>query len=505
MKPPMKPPWPSARAWPSSSSRPCVTRLVPRRQMLPVSSRHNYCPLLRRMLNAATWLIAFLAAAAHTSAVAAFTRPLSSRFAHLGLRGGTAPFRRMTMRAGEGSCTVLVVAESGSRPPMVAHSFDTAGGVDFRLVKVPARTPERGTQRPVFLYEENALPRFEGALRGPIPEYAASGSGSGSQPIGFIPEVEETYAYWEAASGICNEKGVMVAECTCSSIFSAQPKPTGKALLGYMELTRLAMERSASARQAVDLMGALAEQFGFYGNSMRLTGSAESLAVADGTEAWVFHVLPDDSGASAIWAAQRVPSGQAAAVTNMFVIRNVELDQPDCFRYSASMIEVAQRLGLWRGGSAPFDFTKVYSSGEARHKFYSGRRLWRALSLFNRAVSLPTEYDDLVLHPAYPFAVEPDRELTARDLREMMRDYYQDTPFDMQRALAAGPFGNIDRYTCVVWHSHTYMRTPTPPTHIIRTHASVRASLHAQVRRGKSSRRLRAPHRRLPHGLFLRG
>jgi hypothetical protein len=75
----------------------------------------------------------------------------------------------------------------------------------------------------------------------------------------------------------------------------------------------------------------------------------------------------------------------------------------------------------------------------------------------------------------------------------------------MQRALAAGPFGNIDRYTCVVWHSHTYMRTPTPPTHIIRTHASVRASLHAQVRRGKSSRRLRAPHRRLPHGLFLRG
>ena len=38
--------------------------------LLPVSSRHNYCPILRRMLNAATWLIAFLAAAAHTSAVA---------------------------------------------------------------------------------------------------------------------------------------------------------------------------------------------------------------------------------------------------------------------------------------------------------------------------------------------------------------------------------------------------------------------------------------------------
>ena len=33
----------------------------------------------------------------------------------------------------------------------------------------------------------------------------------------------------------------------------------------------------------------------------------ETLTVIDPTEAWVFHVMGDDTGASAIWVAQRVP------------------------------------------------------------------------------------------------------------------------------------------------------------------------------------------------------
>ena len=178
------------------------------------------------------------------------------------------------------SCSVLVVARGmDGRAPMLAHSFDTAGGTDFRLVKVPAMKHEANSMRPVFCYDENSLPRFAGTLRGAIPEYTALQEAA-SVPIGFIPQVPETFAYWEAASGICNEQGVMLAECTCSSIFAAEPKPKGKALLGYMELTRLALERASTAREAVTLMGELAEQHGFYGNSLRLSGAAESLAVA---------------------------------------------------------------------------------------------------------------------------------------------------------------------------------------------------------------------------------
>jgi len=49
----------------------------------------------------------------------------------------------------------------------------------------------------------------------------------------------------------------------------------------------------------------------------------EALQVVDTNEAWVFHMLADDTGASAVWAAQRVPDGHLAAVANQFIIRTV--------------------------------------------------------------------------------------------------------------------------------------------------------------------------------------
>lgn len=57
--------------------------------------------------------------------------------------------------------------------------------------------------------------------------------------------------------------------------------------------------------------GDLATSLGFYaadwrgGDSSKGEGG-EALTVIDKTEAWVFHVLCDDTGASAVWAAQRL-------------------------------------------------------------------------------------------------------------------------------------------------------------------------------------------------------
>ena len=55
----------------------------------------------------------------------------------------------------------------------------------------------------------------------------------------------------------------------------------------------------------------LAEQYGFYaadwsgGDDSKGEGG-EALTVVDTEEAWVFHVLSDDTGTGAVWAAQRV-------------------------------------------------------------------------------------------------------------------------------------------------------------------------------------------------------
>ena len=111
-------------------------------------------------------------------------------------------------------CTVLVAAaDAAGRPPLLAHSFDTPGGVDFRLVRVPSMKPSAAALRPVFRYEEEQLPRFCGASRGPIAAYEAQPGDLEPEKLGELPQASgPTYGYWEAASGIANEKGVMMAE-----------------------------------------------------------------------------------------------------------------------------------------------------------------------------------------------------------------------------------------------------------------------------------------------------
>ena len=357
-------------------------------------------------------------------------------------------------------CTVLAAARAGpTRPPLLAHSMDTAGPSDFRLVRIPPNC-DPPHPRPVYRWDERAVPRFAGVGRGPIPAYSDATywpDGVSCEPleqIGSIPQtdcLDGTYGYWEAASGIANDHGVSIAESTCSAIFGAELRGSagGTALLSYMELTRIALERCKSAREAVELMGALAEEHGFAGNSADLMGSAESLAVADTEEAWVMHVLPDDTGTSAIWAAQRVEEGHAAAVANHFVIREMALDHApgaDAFLLSSNARAVAERHGRWRRGD-PFDFTAAFSAGEPRQRYYCGRRQWRALSLFAPSLHLPAEYDHLARDGPYPFSVVAEAPLSAERFMRIMRDTYAGTPFDMSaQQPAAGPFGLTDRY-----------------------------------------------------------
>lgn len=117
--------------------------------------------------------------------------------------------------------------------------------------------------------------------------------------------------------------------------------------------------------------------------------------VIDPTEGWIFHVLPDDTGASAVWAAQRVGDDSAGVVANMFTIRNVDLANADKYLGSANMHTIAQGIGAWSPKDGLLDFTKVFSDGEYAHKFYSGRRMWGAYRLMAPTKELPDNYTDL--------------------------------------------------------------------------------------------------------------
>lgn len=354
------------------------------------------------------------------------------------------------------ACTVFVVGKDASDDGsvMCSHSNDGEFDTDPRLVKVQASEYSPGDLRPIFFSPES-YPRYVGRDRG-IPEYyprEVNGEDQKSfEPIGHIPQVSKTYAYLEETYGAVNEMQVGIGESTCSGVFGARPihqHPNGTALFSIDELSHIAMERASTARQAISMMGVLAEEHGFYGAG-EFEGTAESLAVTDPIEAWVFHILPDPTGKSAIWVAERVDDDKFAVIANMFVIRNVDPEDKDRFLMSASVHDVAIDYGWWTSVEKDglLDFTKLYSDGEYSHKYYSGRRMWASYNLAAPSLNLPFDYTDLQSDPVYPFALAPDKPLSERDLFSFHRDTLRGTQFDLSAEgnLAGGAFGTPDRW-----------------------------------------------------------
>ena len=346
-------------------------------------------------------------------------------------------------------CTVFIVGKDASADGsvMVSHSNDGEFSTDPRLVKVPAQSFDTGAQRPVFFSPED-YPRYVGHDR-QVPEYFPRSQEESFEPIGYIPQISQTFGYLEETYGALNEHQLGIGESTCSGVFGAVPlgAPNGTALFSVDELTHIAMERATTARQAVQMMGALAEQYGFYGAG-EFEGTAESLAVSDTEEAWIFHILPDPTGKSCIWAAQRVPDNGFAVLANMFVIRQVDPADSENFLMSKSVHQVAKDYNWWSEEDGLLDFTKVYSDGEYAHKYYSGRRMWGAYHLACPSCNFPADYVDLQSNPVYPVWTVPDEPISVDDLFRYHRYTYQNTPFDLgaEGNLAAGPFGSPDRW-----------------------------------------------------------
>jgi dipeptidase len=331
-------------------------------------------------------------------------------------------------------CTDILVGKDASVDGSVMTSHTGACG-ESRVHVIPAQDFKKGAEAPVY-WGYDMCDWGQSGIR-PYKDYG--------RILGYIPQVEHTYAIFYTGYPFMNEHQLSIAESTISQ----RPElvahfEISKAIMSIEMLQYFALQRCKTAREAIKLMGSLTEQYGWLPSCG--TGS-EALAIADPKEAWVFEVFsvgdewdPKSGEAGAIWAAQRVPDDHIAVIPNYPVIREIDISNSDYFMASKNYMQVAIDHGWYDPDSGkPFIWQEAYANFPSEG---SMDRFWLFFKTFapslklwpDRDLKTPfTPYDSYPREGVcyYPFSVKPEKKLSVQDVMAFQRSTFEGTTYDM--------------------------------------------------------------------------
>lgn len=268
------------------------------------------------------------------------------------------------------------------------------------------------------LYNQPAADHEKGAVR-KVVEWDTG------KPLGEIPEVEHTYA----TIGNMNEHGLTIAEST----WGGREELAGSGMIDYGSLIYITLQRAKTAREAIKVMTGLVDKYGY-------ASEGESFSIADPNEVWIMEMIgkgKDDKGA--VWVARRVPDGHISGHANHARIHKFPLNDPETL-YSEDVISFARKQGLFDGKDEDFDFSKTYAITDFGALRGCDARVW---AFYNKHASGMDKYlpwIDRAEGEPLPLWVKPDKPVTAADMKAMMRDHFEDTPYAMTNDIGAGPY-----------------------------------------------------------------
>lgn len=317
------------------------------------------------------------------------------------------------------ACTTVAVGKDASADGsvMVAHTCD--GWYDHRIQIVEGGTHADGEM--VDIYNDPCTDTKN------TPEL-----------VGQVPQVPETYTYFNIAYPFMNEKGVIISEFTWSGR-SEVGSPNGMMVIANLQM--LGLQRAATARECVEVMGAIAEEYGY-------CDGGECLLVADQNEVWIFEVCgggplwaAGSDAPGAHWAARRVPDDQVFVGANRSRLGVIDFNDTDNYMWSTDITALPKDMGWWNEGE-DFNFTNIFNPEPYGYMFYASRREWRAFSLLAPSQDFPVV--DRYTH--YDFSITPDEPVTVQNIMDIYSDHLEGTEYDLTTDEAAGPFGSPTRW-----------------------------------------------------------
>jgi len=350
---------------------------------------------------------------------------------------GLAPLRAAE-RAGEhDGCTVIGVGRLASADGSVITSHTDCCS-ECRIQVIPGRTYQKGATAPVH---------WGMVYFGASDDRKALPLGDLGKTIGQIPQVERTFTYFHTGYSQMNERQLAIGESTCSERAELDvPYIEGltRQIMTVEQAQVFALERCATAREAVRLIAGLVEKYGF----LPSCGGSEALSIADPKELWEMEICavgpdwtPESGKPGAIWAARRVPDDHVVVIANHFRIREIDLKNPDMMASPNYMKEAVERGWYDPKGGKPFVWSEVYSPAIREGSL---SRMWLIFSMIapslkawprramTEATGPGTLYAQSIEGDAfYPFSVKPEKKLSVRDIIAFQRSTFENTIYDM--------------------------------------------------------------------------
>lgn len=322
------------------------------------------------------------------------------------------------------ACTNFIVGKKASADGSVICTYNADDyGMFIGLCHYPAATHQKGEMRLIYDWDTRAY-------------------------HGSIPEAPVTYN----VIGNINEYQVTIGETTYGGR-EEMVDTTG--IIDYGSLIYIALQRSKTAREAIQVMTSLTETYGY-------CSEGETFTICDPEEAWIMEMMGKGPGSKGVvWVAMRIPDEAICAHANQSRIgcflngkklnpkgvypvlqsskKNRKNATVDLY-YSKDVVGYARRMGWFSGKDADFSWKMAYAAPDFGGRRFCDARVWSFFRHFDKGVDryLPWALGKDPQAEDMPLWIVPDRKVSVQDIEECMRDHYEGTALALDSTSIGG-------------------------------------------------------------------